>query len=434
MYLKDKIIDGLKNGQFDTRICEVYGLEGSPEKLEDHKERLIEIINAFSETFPDNQSEEIGIFTAPGRTEIGGNHTDHQLGSVLAGSVDYDVIAAAAPNDKDIIRLYSKGYGTTEINLDELEPVEEEKGTTAALVRGMAAEIKKLGHDIQGFDAYSVSNVPGGSGISSSAAFEVLIGNIINSLSANEELDAVEIAKLGQKTENDYFGKPSGLMDQTASSVGGIISIDFKDKENPEINKVDVDFNDFDHVLCIIDTKSSHADLTDDYAGITEEMREIADAFGAEVLSQVDQAQFLEKIPELRENEAISDRAVLRALHYFNDTKRAKDEAKALEEGDFNEFLRLVNESGESSALCLQNIWSLSAPEEQGVSLALALSKMGLAGQGATRVHGGGFGGTIQAFVPKEILDSYVDTIASVLGEDAVMVMNIRPIGGTELI
>lgn len=431
MYNRENLHKDLENKKFDERLASVY-VTDTDEALESQKKRIEEIVVAFDETFPENTSEEIGIFSAPGRTEIGGNHTDHQLGSVLAGSVNYDIIAAVAPNGEDKIRFYSDGYGMTEIDLKDLEKKDEEEETTASLIRGMAHYINELGHDINGFDAYSVSNVPGGSGISSSAAFETLIGTILNVLSAEESLDSIEIAKLGQKTENNYFGKPSGLMDQMASSVGGIVAIDFKDKENPVVEPVQTDFNDFDHVLVITDTKSSHADLTDEYASIPEDMKKVARALGKELLSEVDEEEFLSSLPQLREQ--LPDRAVLRALHYFNDTQRAKREAKALSEGDFEEFLRLVNESGNSSILSLQNIWPAGAVEDQSVAVALTLSKQALDGRGATRVHGGGFAGTIQAFVPVDILDQYVEMMETGIGKDSAMQMTIRPVGGIELI
>lgn len=431
MYSKDKLLKDLDNKIFDEKIASVY-VTDSDEALQENKDRIKKTILAFNETFPENASETIGIFSAPGRTEIGGNHTDHQLGSVLAGSVNYDIIAAAAPNDSDKIRFYSDGYGMTEIDVNDLKKKAEEEGTTASLIRGMANYIHELGHPITGFDAYSVSNVPGGSGISSSAAFETLIGTILNVLAAENTLNSVDIAKLGQKTENIYFGKPSGLMDQMASSVGGIIAIDFKDKENPVVEPVETDFNDFNHALVITDTKSSHEDLTDEYAMIPEDMKTVARALGKELLSEVDAEEFLENLPVLREK--LPDRAVLRALHYFNDTERAKREAEALNNKDFEEFLRLVNESGNSSVLSLQNIWPAGYTDDQSVAVALTLSKQALDGKGATRVHGGGFAGTIQAFVPVEILENYINIMETGIGPGSAMKMFIRPVGGIELI
>ncbi len=432
MVSKNTIIEDLDNGKYDDIIEKIYVTEKGTEEFNTLVDRIKKLIKGLDEEFRDNEIEEVAIFSAPGRTEIGGNHTDHQLGSVLAGSVNYDIVAAVQPNDLDRIRLFSEGYGLTDIELDDLDIKENEKETTASLIRGMANYFKEKGYPLNGFDAYVVSNVPSGSGISSSAAFEVLLGNIINELSANGEVDNVEIAKLSQKTENNYFGKPSGLMDQMASSVGGIVAIDFADKENPVIEKVDLDLDADGYKLVITDSHSSHADLTSEYAAIPEDMKLVADHFGKEVLSQVDENEFYQSIPELREK--LSDRAVLRAIHYFNDTKRAKREAQALKDNNFDEFLRLVNDSGKSSILALQNITQAGEVDNQAVALALALSQMVLDGEGASRVHGGGFAGTIQAFVPKDKVDEYVEVLNTTLGDDSAKVMSIRPVGGTQLI
>lgn len=431
MVSTEEVISYIKDGKLDDVLENIYVLEPGSEQLTAQKDRYIAAVKELEEKFPEN-TEEISIFSAPGRTEIGGNHTDHQLGSVLAGSVNYDVIAAVKPNNLEKIRLYSDGYGLTEVDLSELEAKEEEKESTAALVRGMAGEIKDADLPVGGFDAYVISNVPSGSGISSSAAFEVLLGNIINSLYDDDQLNPVEIAKLSQKTENEYFGKPSGLMDQMASSVGGIVAIDFYDNENPIIEKVDLDLDKDGYNLVITDSKSSHADLTSEYAAIPEEMKEIASFFGKDVLSRVDKEEFLSAIKDLREK--YPDRAVLRALHYFNDSERAKKEATALKEGDFEEFLRLVNESGNSSVLSLQNITPPGVVDEQAVALALSLSDMVLGDQGARRVHGGGFAGTIQAFVPKDKVGEYVQVLEETFGPESCKVMSIRPVGGTKVL
>lgn len=430
MFLKETVIDHLENGHLDDKLRILYSVP-EDQDVEAYRKRYINLIEGFREEFPENKSEEIRLFSAPGRTEIGGNHTDHQLGSVLAGSVNYDVIAAVSPNEEDTIRFYSDGYGMTEIDLKDLDIKEDEKETTASLIRGMAHQVKELGYDLEGFDAYSVSNVPSGSGISSSAAFEVLLGNIISSLSCDHDLDSVTIAKLGQKTENDYFGKPSGLMDQMASSVGSVVGIDFKDKENPVIEEVALDLNDKGYSLVIIDTRSSHADLTDEYAAIPEDMKAIAQYFDKEVLSELTYQDIIENLAELREN--YPDRAVLRALHYFNETERAKKEREALEADNFDEFLRLVNESGSSSILSLQNIWPNGNIDEQSVALALTLASQLLDGKGASRVHGGGFAGTIQAFVPNELVEEFVSGMDNALGEGASKIMSIRQVGGTEI-
>ena len=368
------------------------------------------------------------LFSGPGRTEIGGNHTDHQHGHVLCGSVDMDMLACAGPNEKDVIHVFSEGYPALLVDLGDLQPVESEKGTSAALVRGVAAKIRELGYEVKGFNAFVTSNVLSGSGLSSSAAYEALIGNIINHFFCDGKLDAVEIAKIGQYAENVYFGKPCGLMDQMGASVGGCIAIDFQDPASPVVRKVHYDFAKSGHALCIVDTASSHADLTDDYAAIPNEMGAVAAYFGKRFLRDVPEADFRAAIPEVREK--CGDRAVLRALHYYDDDRRAIAEADALDDGDFTRFLSLVNASGLSSELALQNAWSPSNPAQQAIPLTLARGRELLDGSGAIRVHGGGFAGTIQAFVPLEKLDAFRTGMEALCGEGRCHVTRIRPEGG----
>ena len=363
------------------------------------------------------------LFSAPGRTEIGGNHTDHQLGRVLAGAVSLETVAAVAENGENIVRVLSEGYPLCEIDLDDLAIRPEEFGTTKALIRGVAAGtgLKK------GFDAYVTSTVLPGSGLSSSAAFEVLLGTIASRLSG-AGLTAVEIAQLGQRVENDYFGKPCGLMDQMASSVGGIITIDFADPDRPVVEHLDFDFAACGHALCIIDSGADHADLTDEYAAIPRDMKAVAALFGKEVLRQVNPAEFYARLNEVRA--AVGDRAVMRAMHFFADNQRVADQVSALKAGSFEEFLRLVNESGRSSWLYLQNVVPAGYTAHQELAVALAVAGHLLHGRGACRVHGGGFAGTIQAFVPTDMLEEFRAGMEAVLGEGSCHVLSIRPEGG----
>lgn len=390
--------------------------------------RYAALCDEFTKLF--GSDRETAFFSAPGRTEVGGNHTDHQHGCVLAGSVNLDVIAAASPNNDGIIRIKSAGYDMDTISISELEPVTAENGKAAALIRGMAAAMKKNGYNIGGFDAYTTSNVLKGSGLSSSAAFEVLVGVILSNLYNDGAVDAVDIAKMAQYAENVYFGKPCGLMDQMASSVGGFTAIDFANTENPVIEKVEFDLAGQGYSLCIVNTGGNHADLTQDYADITAEMRSVAALFEKDVLREVDEEQFMLALATVRAE--CGDRAALRALHFFSDNRRAVLEKEALKNGNFDEFLSLVNESGRSSFMCLQNVFSTSAPAEQGLSLALAVTEKML-DKGAFRVHGGGFAGTIQAFVPNEMVEDYINEIEAVFGNDTCYVLRIRPVGGYAL-
>ena len=370
------------------------------------------------------------LFSAPGRTELGGNHTDHQLGRVLAAAVDLDTVAAVALNGRNEIRVLSEGYPLCRIDLADLSIRPEESGSTAALIRGVAAGITAGGHSVPGFDAYVRSRVLPGSGLSSSAAFEVLIGTICNTL-GNCGLSAVAIAQLGQYAENVYFGKPCGLMDQTASSVGGIVTIDFADQAHPAVEPLAFDFAACGHALCIIDSGADHADLTDEYAAIPGELMAVSRVFGQEHLRQVSETEFYARLPEVRS--AAGDRAALRAIHIFEDNRRVEQQVAALKANDFARFLELVNESGLSSWLYLQNVVPTGATRHQELALALALASHLLGGRGACRVHGGGFAGTIQAFVPMDMLERFRSGVEAVLGEGSCHVLSIRPQGGTVL-
>ena len=370
-------------------------------------------------------------FSAPGRTEIGGNHTDHQRGRVLAGAVNLDTVAAVRLNGSNIIRVQSQGYPMCTVDLSVMEPRTEEVNTTPALIRGVAARFAQMGCSVTGFDAYCESTVLPGSGLSSSAAFEVLVGTIINHLFFEGRVSQPEVAMIGQYAENVFFGKPCGLMDQTASAVGNLVAIDFFDKDNPVIKPVEFDFAACGHALCIIDTRASHADLTDEYAAIPNEIKGVAAYFGKEVLTQIDEREFYAAIPALREQ--CGDRAVMRAMHFYSENARVPRQVEALERGDFDTFLSLIKESGHSSYMYLQNVIPAGYKAHQDVAIALALCEHFLDGRGAYRVHGGGFAGTVQAFVPFDILDSFVAGMDSVLGEGACHVLRIRPQGGVEM-
>ena len=371
-------------------------------------------------------------FSAPGRTEISGNHTDHQRGRVLAGAVNLDTVAAVRVNGTDTIRIQSKGYPMCEVNIRELEPVEAEINSTPALIRGVAARFAQMGCEVRGFDAYCESTVLPGSGLSSSAAYEVLIGTIINHLFFEGKVSQPEIAQIGQYAENVFFGKPCGLMDQTASAVGGLVTIDFADKEKPDIRPVKFDFASCGHALCIIDSRADHADLTDEYAAVPGELKAVCAHFGKEVTTEIDEAEFYAAIPALRVK--CGDRAVMRAIHEYNENRRVPQQVAALERGDFDTFLRLTKESGYSSWMYLQNVIPAGYKKNQDMAVALGLCEHYLQGKGAYRVHGGGFAGTVQAFVPFEILDSFKAGIDAALGEGACHILFIRPQGGVEAV
>ena len=368
------------------------------------------------------------VFSAPGRTEICGNHTDHQHGCVLAAAVDLETVATVQLNDSNLIEIQSEGYPLVTVDLNDLAVREEEKNSTAALIRGVASAFVQRGAKLSGFRAEVRSTVLPGSGLSSSAAFEVLIGTILNELFFEKKLTAIEIAQIGQYAENVYFGKPCGLMDQMTSSVGGMVYIDFEDPENPKVQKIDVDLATFGYGLCIIDTGADHADLTDEYAAIPGELAELCQCFGKKYLREIPKAEFVQKISEIRGK--VTDRAILRAFHIYRENDRVRQLVEALRWDDIEAFLDLIKESGRSSWMYLQNITPAGAVQHQEVAVALALCETYLKGQGAFRVHGGGFAGTVQAFVPLDMLDSFKASIEEVLGENSCHVLNIRQQGG----
>lgn len=391
-------------------------------------DRIEQVKKGFLDTYG---KENPRIFSAPGRTEIGGNHTDHQHGCVLAAAVDLDILAAALPNGSKKIRILSEGFAPDEVDLTDLAVREEEVNTSASLIRGVAAKLTELGYLVEGFDLYATSTVLKGSGLSSSAAYEVMLGHVMNGLFCNGEISAVDIARIGQYAENVYFGKKSGLMDQTASSVGSAVAIDFKDNSAPVVKKLGFRFEESGHSLCIIDSGADHADLSDEYSAIPTEMKHVAKLLGTEVLREADEALFMEKLAEIRKE--TGDRAILRALHFFRENKRAVLEADLLEVGDFNTFLRIVKESGQSSAMYLQNVKVEGEAFHQEVQYALAVCDMLLDGRGAFRVHGGGFAGTVQAFVPNDMLETFKAGVEAMIGKGSCHVLSIREAGGIEL-
>lgn len=416
----------LAGSAYDAVLAKNY----KKEDIEVQKARYIKIAESFEALF--GADREVEIFSAPGRTEVCGNHTDHNHGVVLAASVNLDAVAVVSANSDNIVRVKSEGYKIDAVDLANLGVMPAERGKSEALIRGVCAAFKNRGYNIGGFDAATVSDVLSGSGLSSSAAFEVLIGTILNHLYNEGRVSAVEIAQIAQFAENEYFGKPCGLMDQMACSVGGFVMIDFKDPAAPVINKLEFDFGSCGHALCIVDTGGDHSDLTDEYAAVRGEMEAVAGKFGKAVLRDVDRAEFEKNIPVIRE--AAGDRAVLRAMHFYNENERVAKQAEALNSGDFDAFKALVIESGASSYMYNQNVYTCAAPSNQPVSVALAICQDILKGSGAWRVHGGGFAGTIQAFVPMDLLDEFKTKICAVFGEKSCYVLNIRPEGGIKVI
>lgn len=409
-------------------FIELYGANTAV--LKQQADRYASLMDDFKSTYG---ADEVALFSAPGRTEIGGNHTDHQHGRVLAGAVNLDNIAVAAKNNTHTIRVKSVGYPEFQVDLNDLSIDESRFYTSDSIVRGINARMKELGYKIGGFDVCIEGHVPKGSGLSSSASFEVLIGAIISHLFNDGKLDPVENAIIGQWAENNYFGKPCGLMDQTACSVGGLITIDFKNPSKPIVKEVDFDFVSTGYSLVITDVGGGHDDPASqaEYASLPTEMKSVAKVLGADVLREVTLDQIVEKIPEIRK--VTGDRAILRAYHFQGDNQRVVEQVAALERNDFNGFLEMVVESGYSSYMYNQNIYDVTHKDEQVVSLALALSEMVLKGKGAWRVHGGGFGGTIQAFVPSNLTDLYIKTLEHVYGKDSCHKLFIRSKGAIKV-
>lgn len=418
-----EIKNKIQNGGFDKDFLMLYG------DVEAARTRYFDAVCEFEKIFP--TENDVRLFSAPGRTEVGGNHTDHQHGRVLAGGVDMDVIAVVALNGEKVVRIKSRGYDMDTISLDELQKQDKEIGRASALIRGVCYKFNEMGIKLQGFNAYTTSNVLKGSGLSSSAAFEVLVSNVLNGLFADNKVDAIEIAKISQFAEREYFGKPCGLLDQMASSLGGFTFADFNDPANPVTEKIELDIKKYGYTLCVVDTGGNHANLTQDYADITIECKQISNALGVDFLRDADESEFYKNINTLRKE--YGERAVLRAIHFFGDNARVLDQRAALKEGRFEDFLKMVNASGQSSYDCLQNLYSTSAVKEQGLSLAIILTKQFLGDKGACRVHGGGFAGTIQCYIPTEMLADYKQMIEAAFGLGSCSVLSIRPVGGYEL-
>ena len=414
-------------GKFDERFTYIYGATA----LDAQKARYAAAVDTFASIY--GTDRDAALYSVAGRSELSGNHTDHNLGCVIAASIDLDIIAVAAPNDENIIRVKSEGFDEDVIDLDTFTaPRANPEGHSDELVAGMAAGFRKEGYRVGGFDAYTTSNVLKGSGISSSAAFEDMIGNILNHIYNDGKVDNVEIAKLAQYAENTFFGKPCGLMDQMACGVGGIIAIDFADPSNPVIEKVDFDITAAGYNLCIVNTGGNHADLTDDYASVPAEMKSVAAALGKKVLRELDEKDVIAAIPTLRGT--VGDRAILRALHFFAENRRVAAQKAALTSGDLDAFFDGVIASGRSSFCYLQNVYTCKNLSEQGLSLALCLAENALAGKKAAwRVHGGGFAGTIQAFVPTAEVEGFRRAMDAALGEGRCMVLRIRPVGAVKI-
>ncbi len=425
--MKKMLKSKISSGAFDNELKRVYVADSA---VEEQRERYVALAELFAKEF--GESDSLSFYSAPGRTEVCGNHTDHNNGKVLAAAVNLDAVAVCLKKDGNITRVKSVGYDMDTVDISDLSVHPEGFGTSQELIRGMYAGFAERGYNIGAFDAYTTSSVLSGSGLSSSAAFEVLIGTVLNYMFNDGKISPVEIAQIAQFSENKYFDKPCGLMDQMASSVGGFVEIDFKDTKEPVITKLDFDFASCGHSLCIVNTGGSHADLTPEYGAVRTEMESAAAVFGKKVLREVCPEDFYSKVAEVREK--AGDRAVLRAMHFFADNARVDLEAEALSKGDFESFKAGVIESGRSSYMYNQNVYPSSAPQDQPLSIGLCIAERLLKDKGAWRVHGGGFAGTMQAFVPNEILDEYITEMKKVFGEKSCYVLSIRPCGGVKVL
>lgn len=423
----DTIMKKIKDSSFSECLADLY--YDDPEMISYQTKRYINAVSKYEKYFG---KDDVEIYSAPGRTEVGGNHTDHQHGQVLAASINLDAIAVVGSNTENTVEVISEGYSPFTIPLDNVEPREDESGTTTALIKGIITGMRNRGYHVGPFKAYITSDVLNGAGLSSSAAFEALIGTIFSGLFNGMKISPVDIAIIGQYAENVYFGKPCGLMDQMACSVGGFVHIDFKEPDNPVVEKVDFDISENGYSLCIVDTKGSHADLTDDYAMIPAEMRSVAALFGKEVLGEIDREDFYNKIFTL--SGKVDSRAILRAMHFFDDNQRVVLETNALKENRFVDFLTLVQQSGNSSYKLLQNIYATKEATNQPMALALAISEHLLTDSGVCRVHGGGFAGTIQTFVKNSFVSEYKNNIEKIFGKDSCHILKIRKYGGKKVL
>ena len=426
----EQLISYINDGNLDDKLLDIYQ---TADEVRTQQKRYVEAIEKYRQTF-DDDTVEVHIFSAPGRTEVCGNHTDHQHGEVLAASISDDAIAVVSPRDDKEVRLLSEGYDMITVDTDCLTADSSEEGTTNALIRGVLAKSKELGYNIGGFNAYVTSNVLSGSGLSSSAAFETILGTILSGLYNDMRIDPVEIAVIGQYAENVYFGKPCGLMDQMACSVGALCYMDFEDPADPKIEKIYFSLKDAGYSLCITDTKGSHANLTPDYAAITEEMCRVASIFDKNVLREITETEILKKASTIREK--AGDRAFIRAIHFYEECKRVESTVSALKENRFDDFLRIIDESGNSSYKYLQNVYPPHDPVHQNTSVALMASDIILreSSSGVCRIHGGGFAGTIQAFVKNEQLENYRTQMDQLFGEGSCHVLLIRPYGGVQVV
>lgn len=422
---KNDILSQLKNGKLTALFEELYGADG----LEGQTQRWSELVEQHEALYG---NQDISLFSTPGRTELGGNHTDHNRGRVLAGSINLDTIAAVSLTGDTTVIIDSEGYPAVKVDISDLSVHPEEEGLTESLVRGIAARFVEKGYKINGFRANTTSSVLKGSGLSSSAALEVLVGTIFSALFNGNMVTSTEIAQIGQYSENNYFGKPCGLMDQVACANGGIVAIDFKDPEKPVITPVVYNFNKAGYTLMVVDTGGNHADLTPEYAAIPTEMKSVASEFGQEVCRDVEEEEIIKNISSLREK--TGDRAILRTLHFFNDNKRVSLMVESLKDNRVEDYLHQVNLSGHSSFCYLQNVYPGKEPREQGISLALALTEEFLEDRGACRVHGGGFAGTIQVYIPNEKAKDYISYMQNFFGEGTVTPLRIRPLSSMQIL
>ena len=413
------------NYELETRLIKLYGSNSSV--IGYQKERYLKLVSKYENLFG---KDELMFISTPGRTELSGNHTDHNNGIVLAASINLDSVAACSVNSNNVVSIHSEGYDELiKVDLNLLNPQINEEGATSALVRGIASRFKELGYKIGGFNAVITSDVLQGSGLSSSASIEVLIGTIFNALYNDSKIQPEIIAQIGQYSENVFFGKPCGLMDQMACAIGGIIKIDFADNANPQFENIDFSFDEFGYQLLVVDCGEGHDNLTDEYASIPTEMKSVAKEFGKDVLRELEVASLNKNIKKLRDT--VGDRAILRAIHFLKENERVEKQYKSLKTKNITEFLNLVNESGNSSFKYLQNIFPTSDPSNQPISLALSITEDFIynIGSGACRVHGGGFAGTIQVFIPKNLVADYTEIVESVFGKNSVKPLEIREFG-----
>ena len=424
MSCSENRIRKLEDASVQNRLARLYGREAVSEQ----QKRYAALLRRHAEIF--GEKERVTLFSAPGRTEIGGNHTDHNNGRVLAASVNLDALCAASPRDDLTVRFYSEGYAPIEMSLEDLSPRPEEEGTTASLIRGVAAGMKEAGYRIGGFDAAVTSTVAGGSGLSSSAALEVMLTGVLDGLYNRFDMPYALRAQISQKAENTWFGKPSGLLDQMASAAGGLVTVDFRDTKHPEVEALQYDFAGKGYALAVVATGGSHADLTDHYAAIPQEMKAVAACFGQETLRGITVEQLTEKAGELRAR--LGDRAVMRAYHFVLENDRVPEQVAALKEDRMEDFLKLIIASGRSSFMYLQNVFADN--RDQSLSLALCMAESMLRGKGAWRIHGGGFAGTTLNFVPLDMTEAFVRQMEAAFGEGACHVLNVRPVGADRMI